>query len=52
MHVVVLLISSKLNKEFDIPMTSSQEVLFWYERTIISLRFFINFRIQMNLAKI
>ena len=38
--------------EFDLQMTGSQEVLFCYERTIISLQFFINligrkhFRIQ------
>ena len=25
----------KPNKEFDLQMTGSQEVLFWYERTII-----------------
>ena len=32
----------KPNKEFDLQMTGSQEVLFWNERTIISLQFFIN----------
>ena len=45
----------KPNKEFDLQMTGSQEVLFWYERTIISLQFFINlihrkyFRIQASM---
>ena len=42
MQVVALRISNKPNKEFDMPITGSQEVLFWYERTIISLQFFIN----------
>ena len=32
-QVVTLWISSKPNKEFDMPMTGFQEVLFWYERT-------------------
>ena len=56
MRVVALWISSKPNKEFDMLMTGSQEVLFWYERTIISIKFFMTligrkyFRIQMNLA--
>ena len=58
MKVVALWISSKQNKEFDMLMTGSQELLFWYERTIISLQFFINlirrkyFRIQVNLTKV
>ena len=45
-------------KEFDLHMTGSQEVLLWYEPTIMSLQFFINlihrknFRIQVNLAKV
>ena len=57
MQVVALWISSKPNKEFDMPMTGSQDVLFWYECTIISLQFFINlicrkyFRIQVNLSQ-
>ena len=56
MQVVALWISSKPNKEFDMVMTGSQEVLFWYERTIISLHFFINlirrkcFRNLVNLS--
>ena len=56
MKVIALCVSTKLNKEFDMLMTGSQEVLFWYERTIISLQFFINlirrkyFRIQVDLA--
>ena len=56
MQVVALWISGKPNKEFDMPMTGSQEVLFWYERIIISFQFFINlirrkyFRIKVNLA--
>ena len=39
MQVVALWISSKRNKEFDVPMTGSHEAVFWYERTIISLQF-------------
>ena len=56
MQVVALWISSKPNKEFDMPMTGSQEFLCWHEPTIISLQFFRNliggkyFRIQVNLA--
>ena len=52
MEAVALWVNRKPNKEFDLQMTGSQEVLFWYERTIISLQFFINlirrkyFRIQ------
>ena len=48
--------TQKPNKESDLQMTSSEEVLFWYERAIISLQFFIDlisrkyFRIQVNLA--
>ena len=37
MEVVTLWVNRKPNKEFDLQMTGSQEVLFWYERTIISL---------------
>ena len=56
MQVVAIWLSSKLNKEFDMLMTGSQEVLYWYELTIISLQFFTNLirrkylRIQVNLA--
>ena len=55
MEVVALWVYRKPNKEFDLQMTGSQEVLFWYERTIISLQFFINlirskyFRIQASM---
>ena len=60
MEAVALWVNRKPNKEFDLHMTGSQEVLFWYERTIISLQFFINlirikyFRIQasMNTGKL
>ena len=34
MEAVALWVNRKLNKEFDLQMTGSQEVLFWYERTI------------------
>ena len=37
-QVVVLWVIRKLDKKFDLPMTDSQEVLFWYERTTISLQ--------------
>ena len=56
MQVVALWISSEPNKEFDMPMAGSQEVLFWYERIIIALQFFTDlirrnhFKIQVNLA--
>ena len=52
---VALWVNRKPNKEFDLQMTGSEEVLFWYERTIISLQFFINliprkyFRIQASM---
>ena len=55
MEAVALWVNRKPNKEFDLQMTGSQEVLFWYERTIISLQFFINlirrknFRIQASM---
>ena len=60
MEAVALWVKRKPNKEFDLQMTGSQEVSFWYERTIISLQFFINlirrkyFRIQasMNMGNI
>ena len=42
MEAVALWVNRKPNKEFDLQMTGSQEVLFWYEHTIISLQFFIN----------
>ena len=54
-EVVTLWVNRKPNQEFDLQMTGSQEVLFWYERTIISLQFFINlvrrkyFRIQASM---
>ena len=35
-EAVALWVNRKPNKEFDLQMTGSQEVLFWYERTIIS----------------
>ena len=41
-EAVALWVNRKPNKEFDLQMTGSQEVLFWYERTIISLQFLIN----------
>ena len=34
-QVIALWVRRKPNKEFDLPMTGSQEVLFWYECTII-----------------
>ena len=37
-EAVALWVNWKPNKEFDLQMTGSQEVLFWYERTIISPR--------------
>ena len=46
MEAVALWVNRKPNKEFDLQMTGSQEVLFWYERTIISLQFFINLILQ------
>ena len=55
MEVVALWVNRKPNKEFDLLMTGSQEVLFWYEHTIISLQFFIKlirrkyFRIQASM---
>ena len=55
MEVVALWVNRKPKREFDLQMTGSQEVLFWYERTIISLQFFINlilrkyFRIQASM---
>ena len=55
MEAVALWINRKPDKEFDLQMTGSQEVLFWYERIIISLQFFINlirrryFRIQASM---
>ena len=54
-EAVTLWVNGKPNKELDLQMTGSQDVLFWYEHTIISLQFFINlihrkyFRIQVNL---
>ena len=57
MEAVALWVNRKPNKEFDLQMTGSQEVLLWYERTIIPLRFFINlirtkyFRIQASMNK-
>ena len=56
-EAVTLWVNRKPNKEFDLQMTGSQEVLFWYERTIISLQFFINlicrkyFRIQASMNR-
>ena len=58
MHVSALWINSKPNKESDMSMTGSQEVLFWYERTVISFQFLINLigrkdiRIQVNLTEV
>ena len=55
MEAVALWVNRKPNKELDLQMTGSQEVLFWYERTIISLQFCINlirrkyFRIQASM---
>ena len=55
MEAVALWVNRKPNKEFDLQMTDSQDVLFWYERTIISLQFFVNlirrkyFRIQASM---
>ena len=55
MEAVALWVNRKPNQEFHLQMTGSQEVLFWYERTIISLQFFINlirrkyFRIQASM---
>ena len=57
MEAVALWVNRKPNKEFDLQMTGSQEVLFWYEGTIISLQFFINlirrkyFRIQVSMNR-
>ena len=34
MEEVARWVNRKPNKEFDLPMTGSQKVLFWYERTI------------------
>ena len=54
-EAIALSINRKPNKEFDLQMTGSQEILFWYGRTIISLQFFINlirrkyFRIQASM---
>ena len=54
-EAVALWVNRKPNKEFDLQMTGSQELLFWYKHTIISLRFFINlirrkyFRIQVSM---
>ena len=56
MQVFALRINSKPKKEFDMLTTGSQEVSFQYERTVISLEFFINLihrkylRIQVNLT--
>ena len=56
-EAVALWVNRKPNKEFDLQMTGSQEVLFWYELTIISLQFFINlirrkyFRIQASMNR-
>ena len=58
MQVITLWINSKPNKESDMSMTGSQEVLFLYERTINSFQFLINlisrkdFRIQVNLTEV
>ena len=58
MEAVALWVNRKPNKESDFPVTGSQKVLFWYERTIISFHFWTNlicrkyFRIQVNLAKV
>ena len=41
-EAVALWVNRKPNKEFDLQMTGSQEVLFWYERTIISLQVFVD----------
>ena len=41
-EAVALWVDRKPNKELDLGMKGSQEILFWYERTIISLQFFIN----------
>ena len=55
MEAVALWVNRKPNKEFDLQITGSQQVLFWYERTIFSLQFFINlirrkyFRIQASM---
>ena len=54
-EAVALWGNSKPNKEYYLQMTGSQDVLFWYERTIISRQFFINlirrkyFRIQVSM---
>ena len=54
-EAVALWVNRKPNKEFDLQMTDSQEVLFWYERTIISCQFLKNlirrkyFRIQVSM---
>ena len=50
-------VNRKPNKEFDLQMTGSQDVLFWYHSTIISLQCFINlirrkyFRIQVSMNR-
>ena len=55
METVALWVNRKQNKKFDLQMTGSQEVLFWYKHTIISLQLFINlirrkyFRIQASM---
>ena len=41
-EAVTLWVNRKPNKELILQMTGSQQVLFWYERTIISLQFLIN----------
>ena len=41
-QAVALWVNKKPNKELDLQMTGSQEILFWYERTIISLQFLIH----------
>ena len=38
-EAVALWVNRKPNKEFDLQMTGSQEVLFWYERTIFLSNF-------------
>ena len=46
MEVVALWVNRKPNKEFDLQMTGSQEVLFWYERTINFSPIFHKFNLQ------
>ena len=41
MQVVALWVSRKPNEEFALTMTGSEEVIFWYELTVISRQFFI-----------